>query len=288
MTGDGDSSAPKVPRRRSGRLVVRPGTDHVATRRAQRTEDEMLLERPQPPAFLDTDPWRALRILAEFVEGFDALAAVGPAVTVFGSARIKAGNRYYKLARELGRLLGRQGYAVITGGGPGIMEAANRGCQEVGGLSVGCNIELPMEQGLNPYVDLGVEFRYFFARKTMFVKYADAFVIFPGGYGTLDELFEALTLIQTGKVQSFPVILMGTPYWRGMIEWIRETLLAEAAINAQDVDLLRLTDDPAEACEIINAYVTERRRAAQAVARDTMPIKEDEVAASGRPDERET
>ena len=148
---------------------------------------------------------------------------------------------------------------MITGGGPGIMEAANRGCHEAGGLSVGCNIELPMEQGLNRYVDLGVEFRYFFARKVMFVKYADAFVIFPGGYGTLDELFEALTLIQTKKVQNFPVILMGTEHWQGMLDWIRGPLLHEAAINVEDVDLLRTTDDPAEACEIINAYVTERR-----------------------------
>ena len=273
-------------RRRSGRLTVRPDTDHLATRRAQRTEDELLLERPQPPAFLDTDPWRALRILAEFVEGFDALAAVGPAVTVFGSARIRDGHRYYGLARELGANLGAQGYAVITGGGPGIMEAANRGCQEAGGLSVGCNIELPMEQGLNAYVDLGVEFRYFFARKTMFVKYADAFVIFPGGYGTLDELFEALTLIQTKKVQNFPVILMGTPYWQPLIDWIKGTLVEESAINPEDVDLLRLTDDPAEACDIINAYVTERRRAAKATAPETKPIAPSE-AHRGRPEERE-
>jgi uncharacterized protein (TIGR00730 family) len=174
-------------------------------------------------------------------------------------------------------MLGRQGYAVITGGGPGIMEAANRGAREGGGLSVGCNIELPMEQGVNQYVDLGIEFRYFFARKVMFVKYADAFVIFPGGYGTLDELFEAMTLIQTKKVQDFPVILMGTEYWTGMIDWIRATLLKEAAINAADVDLLRLTDDPAEACEIINAYVGERRTRAAATAEATKPIEPGDV-----------
>ncbi len=251
-------SEEREPRRR-GRGTVRPQKEHQATRRAKRTEDELLLERRQPPEFLDSDPWRALRILSEFVEGFDALAAVGPAVTVFGSARTKPDHRWYALARELGAMLARQGYAVITGGGPGIMEAANRGCQDGGGLSVGCNIELPMEQGVNPYVDLAVDFRYFFARKTMFVKYADAFVIFPGGYGTLDELFEALTLIQTRKVQNFPVILMGAEYWAGMLDWVRETMLGEAAISPEDVDLLRVTDDPAEACQIINAYVTERR-----------------------------
>ena len=269
-------------------MVVVPGKDHAATRRARKTEDERLLERPQPPAFLDSDPWRALRILAEFVEGFDALAAVGPAVTVFGSARMGPRSANYRLARELGQLLGRQGYAVITGGGPGIMEAANRGCQEVGGLSVGCNIELPMEQGLNPYVDLGVEFRYFFARKTMFVKYADAFVIFPGGYGTLDELFEALTLIQTKKVQGFPVILMGGSYWDGLLDWLRTTLVKHAAINPEDVDLLRVTNSPAEACEIINAYVTERRRTADKAAPDTKPMAPSDATAPAKPEHAES
>ncbi len=264
-------SEDREPRRR-GRVTVRPGTGHPAAKRAKRTEDELLLQRPDPPEFLDSDPWRALRILGEFVEGFDALAAVGPAVTVFGSARTKPNHRWYKLARELSRLLATQGYAVITGGGPGIMEAANRGAQEGGGLSVGCNIELPMEQGVNKYVDLAVEFRYFFARKTMFVKYADAFVILPGGYGTLDELFEALTLIQTDKVQHFPVILMGSEYWTGLLDWIRGTLLEEAAINPEDVNLLRITDDPTEACQIINAYVTERRTQADATHADTKAI----------------
>ena len=178
------------------------------------TEDEKLLERrrrqPGRPAFLDSDPWRALRILSEFVEGFDALAAVGPAVTIFGSARVEG--RHARTTSSPAGSPGawpRQGFAIITGGGPGIMEAANRGCREGGGLSIGCNIELPHEQGLNAYVDLGVEFKYFFARKTMFVKYADAFVILPGGFGTLDELFEALTLIQTGKIRDFPVVLVG-------------------------------------------------------------------------------
>jgi uncharacterized protein (TIGR00730 family) len=274
-------------RHRSGRVTTRPGAPYPAER-AGRTEDEALLRRPTRPEFLDSDPWRTLRILSEFVEGFDALAGVGPAVSVFGSARTKAPNRYYKLARQLGKMLGQAGYAVITGGGPGIMAAANRGAQEGGGLSVGCNIELPMEQGLNPYVDLGIEFRYFFARKVMFVKYADAFVIFPGGYGTLDELFEALTLIQTKKVQDFPVILMGTDYWTGMIDWIRATLLKEAAITAADVDLLRLTDDPAEALEIIEAYAVKQRAAAASTAKSTKPLKRSDVQEPAKPEQAES
>ena len=220
------------------------------------TEDETFLERPPAtrPAFLDSDPWRALRILSEFVEGFDALAAVGPAVTIFGSARLGPDSPMYELARDIARKLAQAGFAIITGGGPGIMEAANRGCREGRGLSVGCNIELPHEQGLNPYVDLGIEFRYFFARKTMFVKYADAFVIMPGGFGTLDELFESLTLIQTGKVRDFPVVLVGTEYWRGLIDWMRAVQLPAGAIAESDLDLLKLTDDPDEAVAMIRAY----------------------------------
>jgi uncharacterized protein (TIGR00730 family) len=221
---------------------------------ARATEDEKLLERRPSPAFLDTDPWRALRILSEFVEGFDAMARVGPAVTIFGSARTTPDAPLYQLARTIGRRLAEAGYAVITGGGPGTMEAANRGCREGGGLSVGCNIELPHEQGLNPYVDLGIEFRYFFARKVMFVKYADAFVILPGGFGTLDELFESLTLIQTRKVRNFPVVLVGTSYWTGLLDWIRATLLATEAINEADLDLVQLTDDPDEVVRIVRAF----------------------------------
>ena len=194
----------------------------------------------------------------------------------------------YGAARRVGQRLAEMGYAVITGGGPGIMEAANRGCHDAGGLSVGCNIELPMEQGLNRYVDLGVEFRYFFARKVMFVKYADAFIIFPGGYGTLDELFEALTLIQTKKIQDFPVVLIGRDYWGGMIDWVRDTLVREAAIAPADADLLRLTDDPDEACEIVDRYVDGHRAAAAEAAPDTKPIDSDEVAAPAKPDERES
>ncbi len=237
--------------RRSGRIKVKPEAADRAMPGGLSTEDERLLERPRRPDILDTDPWRALRILSEFVEGFDALAAIGPAVSVFGSARTPAGHPHYELARRIGRLLAESGYAVITGGGPGAMEAANRGCKEGGGLSVGCNIELPHEQDLNAYVDLGVEFRYFFARKTMFVKYADAFVILPGGFGTLDELFEALTLIQTGKIRHFPVILVGSEYWRGLLAWVREVLLQYNAIGAADLDLLRLTDDPEEVVRIV-------------------------------------
>ncbi len=204
-------SSPSPPERRSGRIVMRrDAAERIGKPKA--TEDEQFLERAPAgrPDFVDSDPWRALRILSEFVEGFDALAAVGPAVTIFGSARVADTEPTYELARTIARKLAESGFAIITGGGPGVMEAANRGCREGGGLSVGCNIELPHEQGLNPYVDLGVEFRYFFARKTMFVKYADAFVILPGGFGTLDELFEALTLIQTGKVRDFPVVLVGS------------------------------------------------------------------------------
>ena len=196
---------------RSGRVSMRPETAaRLGGSRA--TEDEKLLggrATEDRPAFLDTDTWRVLRILSEFVEGFDAMAKVGPAITVFGSARTKEGTESYELARRIGGELAKAGFAVITGGGPGAMEAANRGAHEAGGLSIGCNIELPHEQDMNPYVDLGVEFRYFFARKVMFVKYADAFVILPGGFGTLDELFESLTLIQTGKIRHFPVVLVG-------------------------------------------------------------------------------
>jgi uncharacterized protein (TIGR00730 family) len=231
--------------RRSGAVIVRD------ERHSRPTEDQQLLRPRRTPEFLSSDTWRTLRIMGEFVEGFDALAGIGPAVSVFGSARVGRRNRYYGAARRMATSLVEQGFAVMTGGGPGIMEAANRGAKEAGGLSIGCNIELPFEQGLNEYVDLGIEFRYFFVRKTMFVKYAEGFVIFPGGFGTLDELFEALTLIQTGKVRNFPVILFGAEYWRGLLDWVRGTLLAEGKISPEDLDLLVVTDDPAEAVRII-------------------------------------
>ncbi|HEY4227503.1 MAG TPA: TIGR00730 family Rossman fold protein [Candidatus Limnocylindrales bacterium] len=240
---------------RRGRVSMRP----EAARRlpqGRTTEDEKLFasRAPERPAFLETDTWRALRILSEFVEGFEALAEVGPAVTVFGSARVGEGTAAYALAQTIGGLLAKAGFAVITGGGPGAMEAANRGAHEAGGMSIGCNIELPHEQHLNPYVDVSIEFHYFFARKTMFVKYSDAFVIMPGGFGTLDELFEALTLIQTGKIRHFPVVLMGHAYWDGLIDWMRTVQLPAGAIGQDDIDLLRVTDDPAEVIEIITTF----------------------------------
>jgi len=219
------------------------------------TEDEKLLAGQRGrPEFLETDTWRALRILSEFVEGFEAFAGIGKAVAVFGSARTPVDSDGYELARVVGGELAKRGFAVITGGGPGAMEAANRGAHEAGGLSIGCNVELPHEQHLNPYVDLSVEFHYFFARKTMFVKYADAFIIMPGGFGTLDELFESLTLIQTGKIRNFPVVLMGHAYWDGLLAWMREVQLPAGVISEADLDLLQVTDDPAEAARICSAY----------------------------------
>jgi len=265
MTPDG-TGEPIGEHRRSGRLVLSRGIDRKMPAQATMTEDRKLLERRTRPAFLDTDTWRSLRILAEFVEGFDALAQIGPAITVFGSARVHEGDPAYDQAREIGRLLALDGYAVITGGGPGVMEAANRGCQEGGGLSVGCNIELPHEQDINPYVDLGVEFRYFFARKTMFVKYADGFVIMPGGYGTLDELMEALTLIQTGKIEHFPVVLVGSEFFGPFLAWIKETLVAQGMIAAGDLDLVQVTDDPTRVVEIMRASSRRRDDAASTAA----------------------
>jgi uncharacterized protein (TIGR00730 family) len=240
--------------RRSGRVSMRPETA-ARLGGSGTTEDEKLLSgNAERPAFLETDTWRALRILSEFVEGFEALANVGPAVAVFGSARTAGDDPQYEVARQIGGELAKAGFAVITGGGPGSMEAANRGAHEHGGLSIGCNIELPHEQHLNTYVDLSVEFHYFFARKTMFVKYSDAFVIMPGGFGTLDELFESLTLIQTGRVRNFPVVLIGHAYWDGLLAWMRDVQLPAGAIDQADLDLLRVTDDPVEAVGIITEY----------------------------------
>jgi uncharacterized protein (TIGR00730 family) len=217
------------------------------------TEDERLLESPGPSeaAFIHTDPWRVFRIMGEFVQGFDTLANVGRAVAVFGSARVKPEHPQYDAAVETARLLAEAGFAVITGGGPGIMEAANRGARDGGGLSIGCNIELPFEQGTNAYVELAVNFHYFFVRKMMFVKYSEGFIIFPGGFGTMDETFEALTLIQTGKVRDFPVVLFGTEYWSGMLQWIRGTMLSEGKISVDDLGLLVSTDSPEEAVRVI-------------------------------------
>ncbi|HEV2887437.1 MAG TPA: TIGR00730 family Rossman fold protein [Jatrophihabitans sp.] len=222
------------------------------------TTDQRLLDSAGPTDWLHTDPWRVLRIQSEFVEGFGLLAELGPAVSVFGSARTVAEHPEYQQARQLGAALARAGYAVITGGGPGAMEAANRGASEAGGTSVGLGIELPFEQRLNDWVDIGLNFRYFFARKTMFVKYAQAFVILPGGFGTLDELFEALTLVQTRKVTRFPVILLGEQYWSGLLDWIRGTVLPEAKIGAADLELIRVTSDVEEAVSLIVEADTHR------------------------------
>ncbi|HZU58080.1 MAG TPA: TIGR00730 family Rossman fold protein [Actinocrinis sp.] len=226
----------------------------VVLRRGQvqeSTTDQRLLDTRGPTEWLHSDPWRVHRITAEFVEGFGALAELGPAVAVFGSARTKADSTEYRQGVEVGRLLAEAGYAVITGGGPGAMEAANQGAVKGGGTSVGLGIELPFEQGLNDYVDLGVNFRYFFARKTMFVKYAQGFVVLPGGFGTMDELFEALTLVQTRKVTSFPIVLLGTDYWSGLVEWLRHSMVGNGKASAADLALFTLTDSPAEAVQAI-------------------------------------
>ena len=227
----------------------------VVLRRSRRVEptttDQRLLDSRGPSDWVHTDPWRVLRIQAEFVEGFGALAEVPSAVTVFGSARTTRDHPEYQIGRDLGAALAEAGFAVITGGGPGAMEAVNRGCSEAGGLSIGLGIELPFEQGLNPWVDLGVNFRYFFARKTMFIKYAQAFICLPGGFGTLDELFEALTLVQTKKVTKFPVVLFGVDYWRGLYEWLRDSVHAGGKLSEKDMALLHLTDDIDDAVRVV-------------------------------------
>ena len=218
----------------------------------QTTQDERLLKTPGHDEFTSTDTWRVFRIMGEFVEGFDELATVTRGVAIFGSARTPQDHHYYAAAHETAALLARGGYSVITGGGPGIMEAANRGAFEASGVSIGCNIELPFEQSPNPYQTRSLKFRYFFVRKTMFVKYSNAFVIFPGGFGTLDELFEALTLIQTRKIKNFPVILYGSEFWGGMLSWIEEAILKSHYIAAEDRGLLHLTDSPSEVVEIVH------------------------------------
>jgi uncharacterized protein (TIGR00730 family) len=218
------------------------------------TQDERLLETPEPGEFLHTDTWRVFRIMGEFVQGFEELARITNGVSVFGSARTPADHPEYKSAQETGALLARAGHSVITGGGPGIMEAANRGAFEAGGMSVGCNIELPHEQFSNRYLTVSITFKYFFVRKMMFVKYSDAFIIFPGGFGTLDELFEALTLIQTRKIHNFPVVLFGSAYWKEMLEWLRGPMLAEGKIVEEDFRRLHVTDSPSDVIDIIKAY----------------------------------
>jgi uncharacterized protein (TIGR00730 family) len=215
------------------------------------TQDEQLLESPRPDEFTHTDTWRVFRIMGEFVEGFDELASLTRGISIFGSARSKPDEPYYKAAQETAALLAREGYTVITGGGPGIMEAANRGAFEAGGVSIGCNIELPFEQRPNPYQTRSLTFKYFFVRKMMFVKYSLGFIIFPGGFGTFDELFEALTLIQTKKIRDFPVVLFGTEYWNGLLNWMREFVLPEGKIGEADMRLFHITDSPSEVVQIV-------------------------------------
>jgi uncharacterized protein (TIGR00730 family) len=250
-TGPGDPAdgapRPRPPEKHRGPVVLRRSQVETST------TDQRLLDSHDSADWLHTDPWRVLRIQSEFVEGFGLLAELPRAVTVFGSARVARSDPHYAVARRLGAALAGAGYAVITGGGPGAMEAVNRGVTEAGGLSVGLGIELPFEQRLNDWVDVGISFRYFFVRKTMFVKYGEAFVILPGGFGTLDELFEALTLVQTGKVTQFPVVLIDTEYWSGLLGWLRGTVAARGRIRGSDLDMLTVTDDVEEAVAIIQA-----------------------------------
>jgi uncharacterized protein (TIGR00730 family) len=225
------------------------------TRRHEREHNDRELLQTRPRAeetdFTSSDPWRVFRIQGEFVEGFDALHSIGPSVAIFGSSRLTPDNQYYKAAELTAQLVARKGLNIITGGGPGIMEAANKGAFDEAGISVGCNIELPMEQVPNQYQNISLHFRYFFVRKMMFVKYAVAFVIFPGGYGTIDELFEALTLVQVEKIRHFPVILFGAKYWTPLENWVKETMLTEGCVSEGDLDLFTITDDPEEVAKII-------------------------------------
>ena len=261
-----DNSRPPTPSEPPPQPPV-PNPDLNRMKGQTETEDEKLLSRTgeaHPSRDVTQDAWRVFRIMGEFVEGFDTLAKLGPAVSIFGSARTKPHDRYYKCAQETARLLAEEGFAVVTGGGPGIMEAANKGALEAGGESVGCNIELPFEQGMNAYVKTAINFRYFFVRKTMFVKYAEAFIIFPGGFGTMDELFEALTLIQTGKVRDFPVVLFGREYWQGLLDWLKQTMATDGKILPEDLNLLVVTDSPEEAVKVVVSCYDENCTRAEA------------------------
>lgn len=277
--------------RKNEKPMTRFRPNNITRKNGHVTEDERLFHRPTQPLvrpteptppeqvqiqeheldrgmhfdFTVTDPWRVFRIMSEFVEGFDALAHIPPSVAIFGSARTKPDDPTYEAAVETARLLAKAGFGIITGGGPGMMEAANRGAQEGDNCSIGCNIELPFEQASNPYLDISLDFNYFFVRKTMFVKYSRAFIIFPGGFGTMDELFEALTLIQTKKVSHFPVILYDSNYWGGLIHWLRNTMLPSEKISQEDLDLLYVSDDPEEICKLVceayqESYRSERER----------------------------
>jgi uncharacterized protein (TIGR00730 family) len=236
-------------------MAKKTGDDETANRHSRMppktTQDEQLLESPRPDEFRHTDPWRVFRIMGEFVEGFDELASLVRGISIFGSARSKPDDPDYKAAEETAALLAAEGFAVITGGGPGVMEAANKGAFEAGGLSIGCNIELPFEQRPNAYQTRSLTFKYFFVRKMMFVKYSLGFIIFPGGFGTFDELFEALTLIQTKKIRNFPIVLFGSTYWTGMLNWLHDVVMAEGKISEDDFRMLHITDSPSEVVEIV-------------------------------------
>lgn len=270
--GTSPSNGPGGPFRHKGPVVLRGRELHRSTSDQRFLEPEVLAGR-EPGDFTRTDPWRVLRIQSEFVDGFDTLARVGPAISVFGSARTAESSADYAMGRAVGRQLGEAGYTVITGGGPGIMEAANRGASEVGARSVGLGIELPHEQGLNQYIDLGINFRYFFVRKTMFAKYSQGFIVLPGGFGTLDELFESLTLVQTSKMTRFPVVLMGTAFWAPLVDWIKNTLVSQAMISPTDLDLLCVTDSPEEAVAVMRE-AHERRSQEQHTSDGAMDLDE--------------
>src|SRR2546428_12365351 len=231
--------------------IRQPAEIHIPPKPREALEDRKLLDRPSREEPLQSASWRVLRIASEFIAGFDHLADVYPAVSIFGSARTKLSNRYYDAAVRTAELIGKAGFAIITGGGPGIMEAANRGARQAGALSIGCNIELPFEQKINEFVDRAMTFRYFFVRKMMFVKYSEAFITFPGGFSTLDELMGALTLIQTKKITNFPVILFGQEYWGGLIDWMRERVLAANNIKAEDIESIRIVDEPERVRDIV-------------------------------------
>ena len=258
------------PTRHRGPVMLRGGEPDP--RLQGTTTDARLLDRRGPTDWVHTDPWRVLRIQSEFVEGFGLLAELPRAVSVFGSARTPQDSPHYASGVAIGAALAEAGYAVITGGGPGAMEAANRGASEAGGLSVGLGIELPFEQELNEWVDVGIAFRYFFVRKTMFVKYAQAFVILPGGFGTLDELFEALTLVQTRKVTRFPVVLFGSEYWSGLVDWLKTTMVPEATIKDTDLDLFTVTDDVDEVVRIVQEAEKARQAGDNGGGMRAMPV----------------
>ena len=277
MTSDDGVPAPGNGYRK-GPVLLRRGQIPTTT-----TDQRLLAAGRSNATWLHSDQWRVMRIQSEFVEGFSALAEVGPAVSVFGSARVKPDHPDFALAERVGRGLAKAGYAVITGGGPGIMEAANKGASQAGGLSVGLGIELPFEQGMNPWVDLGVNFRYFFARKTMFVKYAQGFIVLPGGFGTFDELFEALTLVQTHKVTEFPIVLVGTAYWRGLLDWIAGPVRERGMIGDRDLDLIKLVDDPDDAVAHVVAHDAALRAAEEAAVAETAAAETAAARAPGAP-----